>query len=183
MADKRRRRKDGRRAPPHQEGAGQAYESRPPLKMETVKSMGRKACYKRSRSSRAMELSSKEKRTMRNSSIFGKGGLKFPLEALRCFVEEDEKFKGGGISFLVEEGHSAMQCTKCGCNWDVKGTVDRGLLYVQVFFPWGLGYRFFYTCPLGCNQAYRWDEEVPWILMSGYKRAGSTRVRSLRPDD
>jgi hypothetical protein len=73
--------------------------------------------------------------------------------------------------FGVRLSHCVMQCTKCGETWDVNATPYYGIWEMQVFLPCGLGYRFFYTCPQGCNKAYRWLEHIPWLLTCDYQGA------------
>jgi hypothetical protein len=86
------------------------------------------------------------------------------LDSLCVDVEPDEGFENGDVRLVSDEHCCLMQCLKCGASWEVDSiNLKSGLLRVQAFVPWGLGYRFFFQCPNECNRAYIWREDFQWV--------------------
>jgi hypothetical protein len=83
------------------------------------------------------------------------------LDSLCVEIEPDEKFKNGEV---VHEYNCVMQCKRCGATWKIDSiNLKNGLVRIQAFIPWGLGYRFFFRCPNECNKAYKWKENIQWV--------------------
>jgi hypothetical protein len=85
------------------------------------------------------------------------------LDSLCLELEADERLEGGDITLAEGEDCLVVRCNKCGEEWEVDSiALANGALRVQAFVPWGLGYRYFYRCPCGCNKDYSWDKDALW---------------------
>ncbi len=81
------------------------------------------------------------------------------LDSLCVDLWPEERFEGGDVGLLLEDNRCVIHCEKCGEAWEVDSIVlNNGLVRIQAFIPWGLGYRDFYRCPNECNKTYNWDE-------------------------
>ena len=105
-----------------------------------------------------------KKKDMSEAERWRSHQVKVLLESLCVEIEPGERFEDGGVRLIVERSHSVMQCSKCGEKWDVDTiTLKNGLMRIRAFVPWGLGYRFFFSCPHGCNKTYGWKENIQWV--------------------